>query len=137
MSADFDGTVINSVAATSGYARSASLSSPGISRQIVRNSGTGEAISGFSAESSGETPSEPAKTAEALDSVVAESNDWMLARKRSIRFRIQEDMDRVQVQVVDPLNDRIIRSIPSDEMLRFSERLRQLSGLGALVDESR
>ncbi|MDR1520468.1 MAG: flagellar protein FlaG [Planctomycetota bacterium] len=65
------------------------------------------------------------------------TNEWLAARNRSIRFRLRENSDRVQVQVVDPKSNRILSTIPSDEMLRFSERMRELSGLGAKVDTSR
>lgn len=72
-----------------------------------------------------------------LDQALANANEWMESNHRSIRFRFHQDLGRMQVQVLDPNLNRVIRSVPADEILHFNRRMRELSGLGAMVDESR
>lgn len=69
--------------------------------------------------------------------VVSDTNARMELQNRSIRFRINEDTDDIQIQIVDSERDRVIRSIPSDEMIALANRMRELSGIGAMVDQSR
>lgn len=63
-----------------------------------------------------------------------EANKRLAMDNIGVRFRIFED--RVQIQIVDSKRERVVRSVPSDEMLRLSSRMRELSGIGALVDRS-
>lgn len=72
-----------------------------------------------------------------LRQTVAETNHNLELAQRAIRFRINEDTEDVQIQVIDTKHDRVIRTIPSDEMLRLSARMRELSGIGAMVDRFR
>ncbi|MCL2000766.1 MAG: flagellar protein FlaG [Planctomycetes bacterium] len=64
-------------------------------------------------------------------------NSRMERENRSVRFRFDESANRVQIQVVDNERQRVIRSMPSDEMLGLAVRMRELSGLGVMVDQSR
>ena len=73
----------------------------------------------------------------ALDQALANTNDWLASNNRSLRFRFHQDLGRVQVQVMDSQKNQVIRSVPSDEILHFHRRMRELAGLGAMVDESR
>ena len=72
-----------------------------------------------------------------LNQLVDETNSSLEANHRSLRFRINKDSDELQIQVVDASRDRVIRSIPSDEMIALAARIRELSGVGAMVDHSR
>lgn len=72
-----------------------------------------------------------------LERLVEQANSNLLNENRSLRFRINENSDDVQIQIVDSERDKVIRSIPSDEMLRLASRMRELSGVGAMVDQSR
>lgn len=69
--------------------------------------------------------------------VMEETNSRLSMANRSIRFRVSEYSDAMQIQIVDKERDKVIRSIPPDEMLRLASRMRELSGLGAMVDQSR
>ncbi|MCC8189167.1 MAG: flagellar protein FlaG [Planctomycetes bacterium] len=72
-----------------------------------------------------------------LEEIVESTNSSLQLLNRSLRFRVHRDSDELQVQVVDTETDRVIRSIPSDEMLDLATRMRELSGLGAMVDSFR
>lgn len=82
---------------------------------------------------------EPANEEEGdrVEITVETLNRQLALSNRSLRFRIDADTEELQIQVVDSDRNRVIRSIPSDEMLRLSHRLRQYSGIGAMVDHSR
>ncbi len=79
--------------------------------------------------------SEPA--APDVGRTVDDVNDQMARDNRSVRFKFDEEANRVQIQIVDAERERVIRSMPSDEMLSLATRMRELSGLGAMVDQSR
>jgi uncharacterized FlaG/YvyC family protein len=53
----------------------------------------------------------------------------------SLRFKINEDAEGVQVEVRDPKTDKIIRKIPEDEVLRLSSHIKDFNGdlAGALA----
>lgn len=68
---------------------------------------------------------------------VSETNERMFMENRSLRFRIDPDSDEIQIQIVDEERGRVIRSIPPDEMIALARRMRELSGIGAMVDQSR
>lgn len=84
-----------------------------------------------------ETIIENGRDNDQLERVVEQANSNLLNENRSLRFRINENSDDVQIQIVDSERDKVIRSIPSDEMLRLASRMRELSGVGAMVDQSR
>ncbi|MCC8180733.1 MAG: flagellar protein FlaG, partial [Planctomycetes bacterium] len=75
---------------------------------------------------------------EQLDSAVNQANETMAMRNRSIRFRVHSDNNKIQIQVYDPNKDKVLLSIPSDEMIALSTRMRELSGMavGSVVDLS-
>lgn len=77
------------------------------------------------------------KKSDELDRAVNAANFDLEMEKRSMRFRINDVSEELQIQIVDTSRDKIIRSIPSDEMIKLSSRLRELFGVGAMVDESR
>lgn len=63
-----------------------------------------------------------------VENVVNEMNRF-LERSTNIRFRIEESHNRVVVSVVDAQSSRVIRQIPSEEMLELNSRMRDLQGV--------
>lgn len=105
-----------------------------------------------SARSSQETPAAPYPPSEPeanandtsfveerdyLDKTVEQANNRLRLDNRTLRFRINEDSGDIQVQIIDSERDKVIRSIPSDEMIKLSARMREFSGIGSMVDQSR
>ena len=68
---------------------------------------------------------------------VSDVNTRMERENRAVRFKFDEEANRVQVQIVDANRQRVIRSMPTDEMLNLATRLRELSGVGVMVDQWR
>jgi flagellar protein FlaG len=53
----------------------------------------------------------------------------------SLRFRMHEDSERWMVQIVDIMEDEVIRVIPPEELLNLSAQLQKLTGV--LLDTRR
>ena len=53
--------------------------------------------------------------------------------RRSLSFRLDEELNRVIVQVIDPETHDVVRSIPPEELLEVLKHLRSIRG--ALLDE--
>ena len=61
-------------------------------------------------------------------------SDFASTTNRQLNFSIDEGSDKQVVKVTDAESGEVIRQIPSEEILRLSERLRELqSDLGATV----
>ena len=91
-------------------------------------------------------PQESAKTAETvnsdervlsdseLSSAVEDLSDFAKSTNRQLNFSIDEGSAKQVVKVTDAESGEVIRQIPSEEILRLSERLRELqTDLGATV----
>jgi len=74
----------------------------------------------------------PSASAE-VQQAVSRLNDYVQNLRRDLQFRVDESSERVVVTVVDPESGRVIRQIPSEEMLAVAQRLEQMQGL--LVNE--
>lgn len=71
-----------------------------------------------------------------LPDVVEAANFDLKLKNHSLRFRITEE-EVLQIQIVDTARDKIIRSIPADDMIVLANRMHELFGVGAMVDHSR
>jgi flagellar protein FlaG len=70
----------------------------------------------------------------AIENTVAEISEFVLANNRQLNFSVDEGSDKLVVKVTDAESGEIIRQIPSEEVLRLSERLKDLqSDVGAAV----
>jgi len=72
---------------------------------------------------------------EHLDHALEMLNSAAQSRNRSILFNLQSDSGRVQVKVVDKDTDKVIREIPSEEVMAMVEKLHDY--IGMLTDEKR
>lgn len=69
-----------------------------------------------------------------IENAVAEISEFVLANNRQLNFSVDEGSDKPVVKVTDAESGEIIRQIPSEEVLRLSERLKDLqSDVGAAV----
>ncbi|MFP4643508.1 MAG: flagellar protein FlaG [Spirochaetales bacterium] len=53
---------------------------------------------------------------------------------KSLRFTMNEDLDRIVVKVVDSRTDKVIKELPPESLQRVQARLREAIGL--LLDET-
>lgn len=70
-----------------------------------------------------------------LAAAVDQMNSMAQAFHRSVRFNLSHESGKVQVNVVDTDNDKVIREIPSKEMLNLVKRIHDF--MGVILDEKR
>lgn len=64
-----------------------------------------------------------------LENKVEKLNDFVQNLNRDLHFSVHKETGRTVVTVVDAETDKVIRKIPSDEILKIVESLESLSGL--------
>jgi flagellar protein FlaG len=69
-----------------------------------------------------------------IEDAVTQISDFVQANNRQLNFSIDEGSEKQVVKVTDADSGEVIRQIPSEEVLRLSERLKNLqSEVGAAV----
>lgn len=86
-----------------------------------------------------EEEKEPSMDRKYLAAATKEVNSTLEALQHSLRFRVHDGTNRVQVMVVDA-NDEVIKEIPADQMLELSAKIKEMAKMfqkmvGVLVDE--
>jgi flagellar protein FlaG len=107
------------------------------SQQIQRTQPRAE-VAKTSASASASGPKAAERTnGEKLDSSVRNLNDFVQSVRRNLHFSIDSDSGRTVVKVIDADTDKVIRQIPSDEVLVMARRLEEQAGEpGLLFGES-
>ncbi|MET4001048.1 flagellar protein FlaG [Marinobacterium sp. MBR-109] len=71
----------------------------------------------------------PEVSPEKLQAAVEKMNELMQSGNRSLRFSVDDTADRVVVKVMDLETEEVVRQIPTEETLKFSEFLEGMVGL--------
>lgn len=87
-----------------------------------RASDTGTATTGHQPDSNLAHDSDP------LERTIEQINDSMKAWSTGMRFEIDEDAQRVVVSIVDSESGEVLRTVPSDAVLRVAKMIVQLQG---------
>ncbi len=66
---------------------------------------------------------------EDLQEAVQKMNQLMESNNRSLQFSVDDSTEAVVIKVVDLDTDEVVRQIPSEETLKFSEFLEGMVGL--------
>ncbi len=74
-----------------------------------------------------------AKDFESIESQVRRIQDYANFVGSKIQFRVDEDLGKVIVKIVDPQTDKVIKEIPSADVQNLQIRLKE--ALGLLIDE--
>jgi flagellar protein FlaG len=74
-----------------------------------------------------------APTAEDLQHVVQQLERYLESSRTGLEFRVDRDLNRVVVSVVDPRDGTVLRQMPSEEALRIARALADEGG-GGLLD---
>ena len=56
-------------------------------------------------------------------------NETLASKDRSIRFRVDETIDRSIITVVDEKTGEVVRQLPSEEMLQVAHNIESLKGI--------
>ena len=76
-----------------------------------------------------ETKAKEAENEDKLTEKIAQLNDYSQKINREIQFSVDEGTDRTVVKVIDSETDKVIRQIPSEEVLKIAESLENFSGM--------
>lgn len=83
-----------------------------------------------------EVPAVDSRAAVNLKDLMAEikeaveiANETLIAKNKSVRFTIDETLDRAVVTVVDKKTGEVVRQLPSEEMLNVARNIEELKGL--------
>ena len=71
----------------------------------------------------------PEVSPEKLQAAVEKMNELMQSGNRSLRFSVDDTADRVVIKVMDLETEEVVRQIPTEETLKFSEFLEGMVGL--------
>lgn len=69
------------------------------------------------------------KQEEKLADKVLQLNDYAQNINREIQFSVHKETNRTIVKVVDTETDKVIRQLPSEEILKIAESLENFSGM--------
>ncbi|MGE4296409.1 MAG: flagellar protein FlaG [Desulfovibrionaceae bacterium] len=64
-----------------------------------------------------------------VEAAADEANNHVQTQGVALKFRVLEDAKGVQVEMVDPSNEKVVRKIPSDEMLKLAESIKSQGSL--------
>jgi flagellar protein FlaG len=93
-----------------------------------------ETVKGIAANTDTVVNTEKLLSTDKIKAAVDELSSFAKASSRQLAFSVDESSDRPVVKVTDTESGKVIRQIPSEEVLKLSERLRDLqSDLGNAV----
>lgn len=72
----------------------------------------------------------PAQAGSNLESAIRKANSYLdNISQTSVRFRVDEDFGELLITVVDANTEKIVRQIPSEEMVKMAARMEELQGI--------
>jgi len=72
--------------------------------------------------------------AEKIEKTAASLQKYANSLDVKLEFRVDRDSEQIQVKVIDPEKDEVIRKIPPDEMLKLAESIESM--LGTIMDRN-
>jgi flagellar protein FlaG len=72
---------------------------------------------------------------EELIKVIEKANETIKGNNAKFEYSIHDDTKRIMVKVINPINDEVIREIPSEKILDMVAKIWEMTGI--LVDEKR
>ena len=82
-----------------------------------------------SKESDAVQPASGAVSSDDLNSVVSDINAYAQTVQRGLSFNVDGDSGEVVVKVIDTDSGKLIRQIPSEELLKLAEQLEDIRSL--------
>lgn len=77
---------------------------------------------------------ESAQDRKALEEYLGDVKDRLAKNNVELKFTFHEDTGALQVELINAENDKIVRKIPPDELIKLSSSLREMAG--AFLDRS-
>ena len=95
----------------------------------ARRAQTPQEVAASSGVTPGQPGSRPQPTPEELTQAVQQIQNVLPEMARSLQFSIDKDLGVAVVKVIDKDSNKVIRQIPSEEVLQISKALDKLQGL--------
>ncbi len=76
-----------------------------------------------------EAAPEPPPTREALEASVSRANQALADLTPALEFQVDPELNRVVIRLVDRQDHRVLRQVPSEEMLAIARALDRVRGL--------
>jgi flagellar protein FlaG len=70
-----------------------------------------------------------ARNSNELEESIRELQKLSNSMDRKVQFKVNEELDRVVVKIVDPATDKVIKEIPSADIQKLQIRIRETLGL--------
>jgi flagellar protein FlaG len=70
-----------------------------------------------------------ARNSNKLDESIRELQELSDSMDRKVQFKVNKELDRVVVKIVDPATDKVIKEIPSADIQKLQVRIRETLGL--------
>ena len=64
-----------------------------------------------------------------LEEMVAGLNNFVQSVQRQLQFSVDENSGKTVITVIDAETDKVVRQIPSEEVLRMQQHMREVNGL--------
>lgn len=64
-----------------------------------------------------------------IEKVLVQANEELASQGVALKFSISEESEELQVEVRDATSDKVIRKIPSDEVVRLSRSIKDMAGV--------
>ncbi|RUO65845.1 flagellar protein FlaG [Pseudidiomarina planktonica] len=112
---------------------------PASQANIATDRALSETLAKQQAEQAKENEKSEEERAQFLQAVADNLNESQQLSRRNLQFSVNEDADRTVIKVVDSKSGDVIRQIPSEDLVRLAERLREDSEqvgqvVGMLID---
>lgn len=72
---------------------------------------------------------EPALTPQEIDRILEVANAALKSANNSLRFRVDDSIDRPVVTVVDEDSGAVVRQLPSEEVMRIARSIDSMRGV--------
>lgn len=100
------------------------------------SSADGKAVAESDGSAAAKKPSAQ-QTLKAVKNATDTANPYLQAVNRNLEFKVDSSTKEVVVKVVDSANGKVVRQIPSEEILSFIKRLKELDGQNGSILQDR
>lgn len=96
-------------------------------REVVRSSEQLRARAPDAVEQAAPAQGEPLDR-ETLEAKLGDLEERLAGNGVELKFRLREESGDLQVEVLDPESDKVVRKIPPDELIKLSASLEEQAG---------
>lgn len=73
------------------------------------------------------TPPDAAPDRQDVEKLIKNAQDYFQNKGVSLHFKVLDDSDQVQVEMVDASSKKVIRKMPQDELVKLADNMKRLA----------